>query len=221
MSLSGAERSIMVRLRGLARAPSAAAARSELARLAPRADARELEDLEATCDSFLKRATANGFSAEVVPGRADAVQAVAAYISARQNHRRFVAGHDARLAAMPWRDAGLLPRFGVATAEDLISVSYARCAIAETGSVVLWTDRDNPALNNLLCDAQIVLVNAGDLRRSLNELWEELSFAAAAGRPRGIMMVSGPSSTADIGMQLVLGAHGPRAVHLVMLKGRA
>ncbi|MEO1082109.1 MAG: LUD domain-containing protein [Pseudomonadota bacterium] len=221
MSASEAERSIMVRLRGLAQAPSATAARSELARIAPRPVLSEPGDVSATCDSFLERAKANGFSAEAVAGRSEAVHAVAAYISARQNHRRFVAGHDARLAAMPWRDAGLLPRFGVATAEDQIAVSYARCAIAETGSVGLWADRDNPALNNLLCDAQIILVNAGDVRQSLNGLWEEREFSEAAGGPRGIMMVSGPSSTADIGMQLVLGAHGPRAVHIILLEGRA
>jgi len=223
MTGESSERETMVRLLGLAQAPSLDAAREQLAALPP-SPACDLSgskaDLVAT---FRKRLERNGASTRTVRNRGEVVAAVADFVAGRQSERRFVAGHDSRLAALPWRDRGLLPRFGGAAATDRIAVSYARQGIAESGTLVLWTNRDNPALNNLLCDAQLVIVDRDDLRASLDDLWldpglsrdPELSNSGV--RPRGIMLVSGPSSTADIAMKLVLGAHGPGALHVVIV----
>jgi L-lactate dehydrogenase complex protein LldG len=220
------ERNVMARLRGIAAASAHADAREALDRIPPVNDSmRAAAQPPEISERFLARAQKNGFSTERVHNRSEVVRAVSAYVSGRQSQRRFVAGHDARLAALPWRNEGLLPRFGCASADDLISVSYARCGLAETGSVCLWVDRDNPASNNLLCDAQLIIVDRGDLLERLDEIWDEGvwhgSGKSGPGRgktpPRGVMMISGPSSTADIAMQLVYGAHGPRAVHLLLL----
>jgi len=208
-----AERDIMARLRGLASrsAPGAIAAALEaLPRTQPAPD-------EDRPGAFLQRLRASGATTSEVRGRTEAVHAIAAAISARQPQRRFVASRDPRLAAFPWREGGLLPRFGVATDEDRIAVSYARCAIAETGTLCLWMNRDNPALNNLLCEHHIVLVDRGTLYASLEALWDDPELGDVARRPRGLMLISGPSSTADIAMELVVGAHGPRSLHVILL----
>ena len=213
--MSDAERDITARLRGLGTRRTPEAIEAELLQLAPAPSARlTSEDL---LEVFLARLRHNGGTAGVVADRAAAVGEIAAHIASRQPQRRFVAGHDPRLAALPWRDGGLLPRFGAAEDGDRVAVSWARCAIAESGSLALWVERSNPAVNNLLCDDHVVLVDRADIRRSLEDLWSDPVLRDADRRPRGLMLISGPSSTADIAMQLVLGAHGPRSLHAVVL----
>jgi L-lactate dehydrogenase complex protein LldG len=207
----------MARLLGLAQEPSLDAARQALAALPPAPDCEASGPASELVKTFRKRLERNGASTCLVRNRGEVVAAVAEFVAGRQSALRFVAGHDARLAALPWRDRGLLPRFGAAEATDRIAVSYARSGVAESGTLVLWTDRDNPALNNLLCDAQLVIVDRDDLYASLDDLWRDPALKDSTLRPRGIMLVSGPSSTADIAMKLVLGAHGPAALHVVVV----
>ncbi len=212
-----AEREVLARVRGASRKTSRGAIEAELAALAPAPSAPlPGDDYHQALIQNLER---NGASAARVADRKEAVAALTEYIASRYGQRRFVAGHDARLAALPWREGGLLPRFGHAEPGDALSVSFAQGAIAETGSLYLWLDRDNPALNNLLCEDQVILVYAEDVHPTLERVWDHDKLRNSRARPRGLMMISGPSSTADIAMQLVLGAHGPRALHVLVLGG--
>lgn len=167
--------------------------------------------------AFLARVLRNGGSCATAEGRRGAVEAIGEFVAARHRQRRVVAGHDPRLAALPWRDAGVLPRFGAADADDPVGVSYASCAVAESGSVLLRCNRDNPARNSLLVEDHIVLVEQSAIVTRLEEAWELPGDAGAANRPRGAMLISGPSSTADIEKKLVTGAHGPCGWHVVVL----
>jgi L-lactate dehydrogenase complex protein LldG len=112
----------------------------------------------------------------------------------------------------------VLPRFGSLEAGEPVALSYARLGVAETGAVVTWTGRANPAANNLLPEHHIVLVDAADLVATLEQAWERTNAELEKnGRPRGINFIAGPSSTADIEGQLVYGAHGPRNWHVILL----
>ncbi|MFK7830735.1 MAG: lactate utilization protein C [Congregibacter sp.] len=172
---------------------------------------------ESLLESFVANLRRNGCSCDICDDRSAAVAQISEFVAARHGQRRVVTGYDPRLAALPWRDAGLLPRFGTAQTGDAVAVTYAHLAIAETGSMAIMLNRNNPASNNLLPEDHVILVNQSDLRYSLENLWQEPSLQSSDTRPRGIMLISGPSSTADIGMQLVHGAHGPKALHVVVL----
>lgn len=229
MSASDAEKEVYARLRAACVRSSHEEIAAQRAALA--SPPRVAPDPEKLLASFDENLTRNGASLRVASGRAAAVQELSQYIAARHGQRRVTAGHDPRLAALPWRDGGLLPRFGGAQAGDGAAVSYANCGIAETGSLAVWINRDNPALNNLLAEDHIIFLDEKDLRSRLEDIWlrppeKELARdAREAGHqsnakrlPRGLMLISGPSSTADIGMKLVLGAHGPRSLHVIVVR---
>ena len=214
-----AGREILARLRGASRRGTASSIEAALEALPAGPQAELLDDRLPL--AFLARVLGNGGSCEVVGSRQAVVGAIGAFVARRHGQRRVVAGFDPRLAALPWRDGGLLPRFGAAESGDPLAVSYARAAVAETGSVLLHLGRDNPASNNLLAEDHVVLVDADAIVRRLEEAWA-LAPARTGGAPpgagpRGSMLISGPSSTADIGMQLVTGAHGPRCWHVIVV----
>lgn len=167
---------------------------------------------------FLAMVLRNQGSAIAVRNKSDAAKTVAQYLYQNYRTRKLVAGNDPKLAGMPWRDGGVLPRFGATADGDLASVSYARAGVVETGSILTWTGKSNPANNNLLVETHIVLVDLDDLVATMEDAW--LKIDAGQGdtrRHRGINFVSGPSSTADIDFQLIMGAHGPRSWHVVLI----
>ena len=167
---------------------------------------------------FLTRLKVNHIELEVAASRSEVVKRIARFIYHEHNSHRAVAGNDRRLAALPWRDGGVLVRFGVAQPEDPVSISYARYGVAETGSVVLYANRDNPAANNWLCGDHLVVLEARDLVGSLEEAWAGIrKDREAAGLPRGVNFISGPSSTGDIVGHMVQGAHGPQRLRVIYL----
>ena len=168
--------------------------------------------------SFLANILLNHGTVDIVGNRSEAVVAVGKYIYQHHHTHRLVAGNDPRLAAMPWRDAGVLPRFGELEAGEPVALSYARLGIAETGSVVTFTGRANPAANNLLPENHIVVVDSTDLVSDMEAAWSRIAQAMTnEQRPRGINFIAGPSSTGDIEGKMVYGAHGPRHWHVILL----
>ncbi len=165
--------------------------------------------------TFLANVLDNHGDARGVENRSGAVACIGDYVARRFGRRKVVAGKDARLAALPWREAGLLPRFGVVDSGDKVSVSYARRAIAETGSIVLESGRDSPVSNSLLAENHIVLVDAADVYDRLEDAWH--SGNTDSNRPRCLQIISGPSSTADIALNMVYGAQGPKAWLVILI----
>jgi len=191
--------SIAAELRTLGHAPAAALPCSELA------------------TAFLANVLINQGTVDCAGNRSDTVKAVGRYLYQHYRSHRLVAGNDPRLAAMPWRDAGVLPRFGALEAGEEVALSFARLGVAELGAIVTFTGRVNPVANNLLPEHHIVLVDTADLVCDMEAAWMRIYRELdESGRPRGINFIAGPSSTADIEGQLVYGAHGPRGWHVIL-----
>lgn len=168
--------------------------------------------------AFLANVLKNQGSVDCVANRSAAVKSLADYLYRHFRSHRLVAGNDPHLAAMPWREAGVLPRFGTVEPGEPVTLSYALLGVAETGAVVTQTGKGNPAPNNLLSEHHIVLVENARLVRDMEQAWECIDRETAkTGRPRGINFIAGPSSTADIEGTLVYGAHGPRQWHVILM----
>ena len=121
--------------------------------------------------AFLANVLINFGSIAVAGNRSEAVKQVGSYLFEKYRSRKLLAGGDPRLAALPWRDAGLLPRFGIAEDGEVASLSYARLGVAETGSIVTFTGKANPSANNLLAENHIVILDLADLVATLDDDW--------------------------------------------------
>ena len=123
------------------------------------------------------------------------------------------------LAATPWeRKPALAVTIGATAGDDLVAISHAYGAAAETGTLVLLSGPDNPTTLNFLPDNHIVVVASdtvqGDYESVLAALRDRFG---AEGLPRAINLVTGPSRSADIEQTVILGAHGPRRLHVILV----
>lgn len=94
------------------------------------------------------------------------------------------------------------------------SLTLARSAIAETGSLILWPGPSEPRLMSLVPPVHFVLLDSHrihvDLHASISaEGWDQ-------GLPTNVLLISGPSKTADIQQTMAYGAHGPRELVLLL-----
>jgi L-lactate dehydrogenase complex protein LldG len=167
------------------------------------------------------RSQAEGAMATVaeVSTAADVPQAVAEYL---RNHNLPAAirrGDDPRLAAMPWDATSLATATGRSEGDDLNAVSHAFGGVAETGTVVMVSGPENPSTLNFLPDNHIVVVSAKDLVGDYEAAWSKVRFAFGKGiMPRTVNFITGPSRSADIEQTLLLGAHGPRRLHIIVVR---
>jgi L-lactate dehydrogenase complex protein LldG len=129
-------------------------------------------------------------------------------------------GDDPRLAAMPWDSTAIEVSKGPSAGGDLNALSHAFAAIAETGTLALVSGPENPTTLNFLPDNHIVVVSAGDLAGSTEEAIDKLRVRYGKdGMPRTLNLITGPSRSADIEQTLILGAHGPRKLHVIIVEG--
>jgi L-lactate dehydrogenase complex protein LldG len=158
---------------------------------------------------------------ETIASLAEAPGAVARYLADQRIAPRAVAWpalHD-----LSWRGAGVEiefrpPRRDESQGSDLVGVTGAFCAIAETGTLVLLSGSDSPASTHLLPETHIALLAADRIVPTMEHAFELLrrERGGEAMMPRAINMVSGPSRTGDIEQTIVLGAHGPYRVHIII-----
>jgi L-lactate dehydrogenase complex protein LldG len=172
---------------------------------------------------FLKMLTEASGSCDVVRSRDDVPGAIGNYL--RQNNLPLAVrrGEDARLSALPWsREPMIDVSIGASDGRQLVSVSHALAGVAETGTLVLTSGRDNPTTLNFLPDHHIVVLDAADLAGDLETVFARLRETWGEGQlPRVVNMITGPSRSADIEQTLILGAHGPRRLHVVMVAAEA
>jgi len=129
-------------------------------------------------------------------------------------------GDDPRLAAMPWPATALETARGPSEGDDLNAVSAAFAAVAETGTLVLVSGPDNPTTLNFLPDNHLVVIFAADIVGDVESVFARLKATYGPGAlPRTVNFVTGPSRSADIEQTLLLGAHGPRRLHIVVVAG--
>ncbi len=172
----------------------------------------QFADRQALTAAFCQRLTAGGAELR----RVTAWPAVPATVAAMLGPAgRPALGLAPALAMLDWAAAGLTVVPGPARPAQPAAITKAVAGIAETGSVVLASGPETPVTLNFLPDIHVVCLEAAALVASLED---GFGAARAGGLPRSITLIGGPSRTADIEQRMVMGAHGPRRL-VVLLVG--
>ena len=126
---------------------------------------------------------------------------------------------DPALRGIPWADEPLLEfTTGPARDGDQVSVTGAFAGVAETGTLVLLSGPDSPTTLNFMPDAHIVVFPVDRIVGTYEEVWARIRSRFDSGTlPRAVNWITGPSSTGDIEQTLLLGAHGPRLLHVLLV----
>ncbi|MFN8823172.1 MAG: lactate utilization protein C [Betaproteobacteria bacterium] len=171
------------------------------------------------------RAAAERMSSTVdeVARRTDAPAALARYLADKGLPRETVVWPT--LADLDWAGAGIRaearrPRRDESQGADPLGITGCFCALAETGTLVLLSGPQEHASTHLLPDTHVALVPASRIVATMEDAFALMRAergGVEAMMPRAVNMVSGPSRTGDIEQTIVLGAHGPFRVHLIVL----
>ncbi len=173
---------------------------------------------EARIALFTEQAESVQASVTRVADRAQVPEVIASYLRDHNLPAELRMGADPRLAEMPWGETSLSLRHGVSDGSDLNAVSHAYGGVAETGTLVMVSGADNPSTLNLLPDNHIVVVDAAEIEGDYETMWERLRATYGKGvMPRTVNYITGPSRSGDIEQTILLGAHGPRRVHIVVV----
>ena len=169
--------------------------------------------------TFISEAEQVGATTARVAGAGDVPGALAAYLAGRNMPRRVRLAPAAE--AFPWETADTLETMtGRAEDSDGVGVSVAFAGVAETGTLVLLSGADNPTRLNFLVETHVVVIDAATIEGAYEDVWKTLRTSRANETtlmPRTVNWITGPSRTADIEQTLLMGAHGPKDLHIIVV----
>ena len=130
-----------------------------------------------------------------------------------------IMGADRRLSKADWSlEKNLTIKKGPYDGHDLVGVSHAKAGIAETGTLLMASGSDNPTTINFLADHHVVVIAAKDIKGDMESAWGSLNKKDGnVVMPRAVNFITGPSRSGDIEQKLLLGAHGPRALQIIIV----
>ena len=164
---------------------------------------------------FEQRAVAAEATIARVRDDGEVPRAVASYLAQENLPAIIRVAPETRLQAIDWtEDSTLTTSFGASDGVDSVALVSAFSAIAETGTLMLHSGANNPTTLNFLPDTHIVLLDEDRIKGAYEDAWDDLRKAGEM--PRTVNFVTGPSRTADIEQTILMGAHGPRRLHIII-----
>jgi len=170
---------------------------------------------QALLERFRIKSEVQSSTVDRVVADADVPAAIARYLTNMKLPKTAVV--QPALAALDWAAAGLTVEARGARDADLVGITGCFCAVAETGTLMMCSSPDTPAAVSLLPETHIAVVRASRIVAYMEDAWD-LARKELGKLPRAVNFISGPSRTGDIEQTIVLGAHGPYRVHLVIVE---
>ncbi len=170
-------------------------------------------------DLFVQEATRVNATVARVASLDEVPDQVSAYLREHQLPARIKIAPHEHLKSLNWQEkTSLMVDEGRGVGDDGVSVSVAYGGVAETGTLVMSSGPQSPTSLNFLPLDHIVVLQAEDIAGDYETVWERIRNKAGPGKlPRTVNWITGPSRTADIEQTLLLGAHGPQRLHILIV----
>jgi len=181
---------------------------------------------KARVDLFIREAEQVQATVARVSALAGVPREVARFLAKNNLPMRLKTAPETSGNTIPWSEQTLLSvEEGRADGSEEACVSQAFAGVAETGTLVMLSGADSPTTLNFLPPTHIVVLGMADIAGDYEEIWDRLrrekTTESGCFMPRTVNWISGPSRSADIEQTLLLGAHGPQRLHIVIVDGAA
>jgi L-lactate dehydrogenase complex protein LldG len=178
----------------------------------------------ALTELFVEMATASLATVARCADRDAVPTAVRDYLRGLNLPERIVLPAASSLGHLDWEGAGLAVERRLVRSGDAAALGTAAAGIAETGTLVVCSGPANPVTGNFLPEHHLLVLEARHLVPASEDLWASLREQSPEGRavlPRTLHWITGPSRSGDIEMTMLMGAHGPVALHVILIDGVA
>ncbi|MFN4275987.1 MAG: lactate utilization protein C [Ferrovibrio sp.] len=169
---------------------------------------------------FTAKVEALTVTVDRIASASQAPEKISDYLARHNLPSRLRVSPDPLLQNLPWDQRPMLQvEYGGGRSQDLVSVTPAFAAIAETGTLMLHSSSTTPTTLHFVPDHHIVVLKTSQVTGTMEEAFQRLRdrLGSVENWPRTVNFVTGPSRTADIEGVPVLGAHGPRRLHIVLI----
>jgi L-lactate dehydrogenase complex protein LldG len=180
----------------------------------------------ALVDLFRKQAEAASATVAEVARPEDVPAAVAEYLRGRNLPPQIRLAPDARVERLDWQSQPMLETSrGASDGSDTTSVTPVLAGVAETGTLMVHSGAPTPNTLHFLPETHIAVVYADELVGTYEDAWAQLRVKLGGdlsngAMPRTVNLVTGPSRSADIGKILLMGAHGPKRLHIILVDAK-
>ncbi len=172
-------------------------------------------DIEARIDSMLARVEALAGKALRTRDPRSFVESAVAGKTAVASNASYLA--DCGITSLPGVRSGVTDRAALRELCAMVDVGItsADYALADTGSLVMLSSPQEARMISLLPPAHIAVVPRERILTGLDELFTLLPNPAE--QSSSMVLITGPSRTADIEQILVRGVHGPGQITVVVV----
>jgi L-lactate dehydrogenase complex protein LldG len=165
---------------------------------------------------FAKRAGLANAVVREIDSLGDVPRAVAELLRERNMEAAVHLPPDPAMDSLDWQSTPGLERKTALPGPDSAALNFAPFAIAETGTLVYAASAERPASWHFRPGFEIAVLKASDIEPRLEDVMVRLKASGAL--PHTVNLVTGPSRTGDIEQTLELGAHGPKALAILVVR---
>ncbi|MEM9440936.1 MAG: LUD domain-containing protein [Pseudomonadota bacterium] len=173
-------------------------------------------DSKGRVELFIEQAMRVQTDVDRIDTYADMPGVIADYLRRHNLPMRLVIAGDDRLVSTDWSESLIEVKTSSPDPDDPVGLTTAFAGIAETGTLMLTSDRDHPTMLAFLPETAIVVVPTDRIARAYEDVMHAFR---KGGQPlsRSINLITGPSRSGDIEQTLQLGAHGPKRLLILLV----